>query len=107
MKVSFSKILFLLSYVVSIEAAYLSPHAIMCLNSEAVKHFVALDKKGDYNGISTYLEEKMNSNECVEVHRNVHIITSKKLSGGVSKVFIKDPNGKTKYAYALTQEIRN
>lgn len=87
-------------------AAHLNPHAIICLNPDTSRQFVALDKQGDYSGVLTYFEQAEQNGVCVEAHRQVHIITAKNLGGGVSKIFIKDPNGKAKYAYAITKEIQ-
>lgn len=106
MKKSMIILLVLVSVMtIGIKADYLRKGAIVCQNPDAARHIVQMNNSNDPN-FFTHYDRYVANRVCADIIIKMTLISTKKLSGGISKVVFYNDFGKPQSIYALTQEIR-
>ena len=99
-------VLALVTIITGIKADYLGKGAIVCQNPDAARHLVQMHNSRDVNFFK-YYDRFVANRVCAELMIRMTLISTKKLSGGISKVVFYNDFGKPQSIYAITQEINN
>lgn len=101
-----SKVILIGSIITLSEGAHLNKGAIICVNPDAARHIVEMDKNNDPN-FFTHYNRYVSNQVCADIAIRMTLLANKKLDGGISKVIFINDRGKPQDIFAITREIKN